>query len=184
MLDKTTQLMNKTFQKSSDNNLGGWMRDWELRQFGINYRGSSILIDERYTDPNEPVDPYRSGHDGSAHAGDRTPSAPGLILFEDGKTCCLYDLLDVKSHTVLVFARPGSSLVEEVQGVLSGYTQEVVKGVVIIPQGTSSQERCSLRSVTDSEGYAYKHYKVSQDEELVVVVRPDAVSQLCHVLSR
>ncbi|KAJ8093949.1 hypothetical protein PM082_009832 [Marasmius tenuissimus] len=173
MLDKTTQLMNKTFQRSSENNMGAWTRDWELKQFGINYRGSSFVVDERFTNPNEPVDPYRSGHDGSAHAGDRAPYAPGLVLSGDEKTCGLYDLFDIKSHTVLVFSRPGSPLVDEVQGALSGSDGELVRGVVIFPQGTDSSEVSSLRSLVDAEGYAYKHFKVSQDEELAVVVRPD-----------
>ncbi|KAL0064608.1 hypothetical protein AAF712_008433 [Marasmius tenuissimus] len=172
MLDKTTELMNKTFQKSSENNVG-WTHDWELKQFGINYRGSSLLVDERYTDSNGPFDPYRSGHDGSSRAGDRAPFAPSLIPSGGGKTCGLYDLLGIESHTVLVFSRPGTSLADEVQGTLSGYDRELVKSLAILPQGTSSSEVLSLQSFIDSEGYAYKHYKVSQDEELVVVVRPD-----------
>ncbi|KAK1219765.1 hypothetical protein PQX77_017505 [Marasmius sp. AFHP31] len=173
MLDKTTQLMTSAFQKSSENKMWGWMRNWELKQFGINYRGSALLVDERFTDPNEPVDPYRSGHDGSAHSGDRAPGAPGLITSGEGNTWNLYDILDIRSHTIFVFCQSKSPLVDEVQETLSGYEGEMVKVVVILPQGTDFSEVSSVPSFIDAEGYAYKHYKVSQYEGLVVVVRPD-----------
>ncbi|KAK1223901.1 hypothetical protein PQX77_013217 [Marasmius sp. AFHP31] len=178
MLEKTTRLMNERFQKASGNGTDGWTRrDTELGQFGVNYRGSSLLVDERYTDTDEPVDPYRSGLDGSAHAGDRAPSAPGLILSHSGETttCGLYDLFDMTSHAILVFSRPNSPLLDEVQQILSGYDRESLKGVVVFPQGTTgfSDSESSMKTVVDGEGYAYKHFKVPQQEELVAVIRPD-----------
>ena len=180
MLDKTTKLMHKTFQNASKSGSDGWTnRDQEFTQFGVNYRGSSLLVEERYTDADEPVDPYRSGFDGSAHAGDRAPCAPGLILSQPGEasTCRLYDLFDITSHTVLVFTRAGSSLAGEVQRILSGYDRALVKGVIISPQGTTgTMDSSFLQTVIDGDGYVYKHFKVPQDEELVVVVRPDGVS--------
>ncbi|KAJ8093956.1 hypothetical protein PM082_009839 [Marasmius tenuissimus] len=176
MLEKTTRLMHKTFQKASGNGTDGWTRrDTELAQFGVNYRGSSLLVDERYTDADEPVDPYRSGLDGSAHAGDRAPSAPGLILSRSAEatTCGLYDFFDMTSHAIVVFSRPDSPLVDEVQRILSGYGQDLLKGVVIFPQGTTGSSEFSMKTVVDGEGYAYKHFKVPPKEELVAVIRPD-----------
>ncbi|KAL0571625.1 hypothetical protein V5O48_010332 [Marasmius crinis-equi] len=179
MLDKTTNLMNKTFHKSTSGiGAGGWLRDWELKQFGINYRGGPLLVDERYRDLDEPVDPYRSGHDGTAHAGDRAPSAPGLVVPGEETRRCLYDLFDVVAHTILVFCRPTSSLHLEVAKVLSGYNGRLVKAVIIHPQDAAqtSLETKSVQMFIDTEGHAYKHYKVQKDEESVVVVRPDAAS--------
>ncbi|EEB91732.1 hypothetical protein MPER_09862, partial [Moniliophthora perniciosa FA553] len=74
MLKISTAFMHKTFNTADSRQ--GWVRGWELGQFGVNYRGSPVILDERYTDPDEPVDPYRSGDDKTAHVGDRASDAP------------------------------------------------------------------------------------------------------------
>ncbi|KAG7094401.1 hypothetical protein E1B28_008001 [Marasmius oreades] len=180
MLNKTTDIMRKTFTKSQDAvGWQGWVRGWEIRQLGINYRGSPILVDERYTDSDEPVDPYRSGLDETVHAGDRAPNAPGLVVPGKEGKIDLFDVLDVVSHTVIVFEpEPEPSLVsrlkEEVDGLVDSYPRGSVKSVVIYPQRAELLSLAKDGSVlVDGEGYAHEHYKVKQDEAIVVVVRPD-----------
>ncbi|KAF9254377.1 hypothetical protein L218DRAFT_1082358 [Marasmius fiardii PR-910] len=180
ILNKTTELMNTTFSKLQTKPGGwGWANESDIRQFGINYRRSSIVLDERYTDSNESVDPYRSGNDESVHAGDRAPNAPGLIGGDGLPKIDLFDFLDVKSHTIVVFeASSGSAMREKVEEVVSEslYPPGLVKVVTIYPKGTelpSLSSRKDALAFVDGEGHAMEFYKVKEGEEIVVVVRPD-----------
>ncbi|KAK7051548.1 hypothetical protein VNI00_004527 [Paramarasmius palmivorus] len=164
MLGKTTAYMHQTFS-NVENKGEGWKRDWTIRQFGINYRGSPIILDERYTDTTEPIDPYRSGDDKSAHAGDRAPEAPGLQL-ADGRVTSIFNFLDYVSHTVLIFGEGELTKVVEKLPLPSG----VVKSILVLPAGSPFS---SDNAVVDAEGFAHKHYKVKEGEKLVVVIRPD-----------
>ncbi|EEB92203.1 hypothetical protein MPER_09321, partial [Moniliophthora perniciosa FA553] len=60
-------------------------RDWDTRQFGINYRGSLLTLDTG---------------DPQAHlrAGDRAPEAPGLIIASTGQSKSLYRIVDLISQ--------------------------------------------------------------------------------------
>ncbi|KAK7051449.1 hypothetical protein VNI00_004423 [Paramarasmius palmivorus] len=168
MLNKTTDLMHKTFDTAIANN-EAWVRGWELRQFGVNYRGSPIIVDERYTDTSEPVDPYRSGHDGSAHAGDRASDAPGLVWNEKEKR--LFDLFSPSRHMVLVFSNE-----EGATKLLDSFVcpEGSVTSAVIYPQGTKSpKESDANHTLVDRDGHAYKHYKVKEGEAWIVIIRPD-----------
>ncbi|KAF9247925.1 hypothetical protein L218DRAFT_913728, partial [Marasmius fiardii PR-910] len=76
MLNKTTDLMNRTFRIPHGDKNGidtpDFARGFELRQLGVNYRGSSIVVDEKYPDiEKDSVDPYRGGLDGTTKAGYR-----------------------------------------------------------------------------------------------------------------
>ncbi len=74
MLDKTSELHAKTFTPGGGQ--AGWTRGFELRQLGVNYRGSPIVVDETPVKGEEAVDPYRSGDDGTVRGGDRAPTPP------------------------------------------------------------------------------------------------------------
>ncbi|KAI3607008.1 putative monooxygenase [Moniliophthora roreri] len=170
MLGKTTAYMHQTLSNVA-NKGEGWRRDWTVRQFGINYRGTSIVLDERQKDATGTVDNFRSGDDNATHAGDRAPEAPGLTLASSGQSVSLYDLLDVTSHTFIIF---GGHLA----GILDGmsYPHGTVKNVLVYPAGTRIAEATTTGTactVIDAEGYAYKHYKVVESEGLVVIIRPD-----------
>ncbi|KAK7051546.1 hypothetical protein VNI00_004525 [Paramarasmius palmivorus] len=168
ILGKTTAYMHQTF--SNMGNKGeGWKRDWTVKQFGINYRRSPIVMDERRTDVTEPVDPYRSGDDRSARAGDRAPDAPGLML-EDGQTKSLFDFFDVTSHTVIGF---GGAFIEASEKL--SCPSGLVKWISVLPAGTALASASSKghRAVVDVDGFAYKHYKVEEAELLAIVIRPD-----------
>ncbi|KAF8996467.1 FAD-binding monooxygenase, partial [Hymenopellis radicata] len=64
MLRLTTALLDRTIHPEEPGDLRGLTREFALRQFGVNYRKSPII---------EAYDPYRSGDNGEARAGDRAP---------------------------------------------------------------------------------------------------------------
>ncbi|KAK0489308.1 FAD binding domain-containing protein [Armillaria novae-zelandiae] len=169
MLDKTTDLLNKTFTAGAAS-AEGWRRGPELYQFGVNYRGSPIVIDEEGTP--ESVDPYRSGEGGPLCAGDRAPDAPGLVSVQGEKTH-LFDIFRTSYHTVLIF--PGPDLeVKAILDLVKSYPVGTVKSVVILDQNaTPTVDGFPADFVlTDGDGYARKHYN---DRNGIVVVRPDGI---------
>ncbi|PBK78586.1 hypothetical protein ARMSODRAFT_1011146 [Armillaria solidipes] len=129
MLHATTQLYTHTVAKEKpvdapekdtkeDEKASGWFR-WRntaLEMYGINYRYSQIILEERDTKPQDPEDILAhaySGYEGrgSLRAGDRAPEAPGLVG-KEGETTLL-KLFKPSVHTVLVFASERDVLVEE-----------------------------------------------------------------------
>ncbi|KAK0436890.1 FAD binding domain-containing protein [Armillaria borealis] len=169
MLDKTTELHNKTFTRGAASS-EGWRRGPELYQFGVNYRGSPIVIDEEGTP--ESVDPYRSGEGGALRAGDRAPDAPGLVSSQGEKTC-LFDIFRTSYHTVLIFACAGLE-VEGIPDLLKAYPAGTVKSVVILQQNAAPVVDGPPADfvLADGEGYARKHYN---DRDGIVIVRPDGI---------
>ncbi|KAL0064071.1 hypothetical protein AAF712_009037 [Marasmius tenuissimus] len=179
MLNFTTDLMRQAFSQSGTTL--GLMNDnkaFDMRQLGINYRASPIVLDEYLEgSPQESVDPYRDGHDLKARAGDRAPEAPGLVRVQKGEkiTVALYDLLDVTSHTVLIFGEPGSDT-QAVLDHVKSYPQGTVKCAVVLPQGSDVCQGSLGKEnifVLDQEGHAYKHYHALEEEQRIVAIRPD-----------
>lgn len=177
MLEKTTEIFNKTFKPASHDMMAdGWKRGYELRMFGVNYRKSPIVVDEKYTYTEEDmVDPYRSGDDGTVRAGDRAPEAPQLSqLSPTITTTSFFDIFGVSHHTVLVFAQSGEKT-EKIINRASKFPKDIVKTVLVLPQSfTTDVTSAADIVVVDSEGFAYKHYMI-EDEKLptFVIVRPD-----------
>ncbi|KAJ3901823.1 FAD binding domain-containing protein [Lentinula edodes] len=188
MLSKTTELFHKTFQPASPEKMAeGWRRGYELRMFGVNYRKSGIILDEKYSyGADEAVDPYRSGDDGTVRAGDRAPDAPKLSPVGQTNATTYTTFLDLYNpvyHTILVFADPGrnreaiETILETIRGLPS--SKDIIKTVVVLPQTSSSANDASTSSadmvLLDTEGYAYKHYDVAGDSQqpTVFIVRPD-----------
>ncbi|KAI3601151.1 putative monooxygenase [Moniliophthora roreri] len=173
MLEMTTILMHKAFAPAVDRD---WTRGVETRQLGITYRKSPILVDERYPGENETVDPYRSGSDGTVHAGDRAPEAPGLKRLGSGEKTSIFDVFDATSHTVLFFGNSISDVQESLEFVAK-YPNNIVKSVLVLPQGSelsSDSEKDLLDHVfVDGDGHAYENYRVRPGDVFTVVVRPD-----------
>ncbi|KAE9408813.1 FAD/NAD(P)-binding domain-containing protein [Gymnopus androsaceus JB14] len=158
MLNKTTALLNQTLLRPS--NAGGshlgWTRGFEIRMFGINYRGSPIVMDD-VQPPAEVLDPYKMSPD---EACERTPGLQEVLVFlqAHGRG---------KSETVrAVIIHPQSP---------SGF-----KSV----QEALGKELAGIDEVMDTEGHACRVYLravpefVSIFQEggegmVVVVVRPD-----------
>ncbi|KAK0455771.1 uncharacterized protein EV420DRAFT_1692579 [Desarmillaria tabescens] len=167
MLECTTELFNKTFKPAEDNHTG-WFRGYILRQFGVTYRGSPIVVDE--TNPgDEAVDPYRSGLDGRVQGGDRAPEAPGLVSADGGKVA-LFDRFGPAHHTVLVFSDDVKMHVDVLDR-LKSYSSALVKPIIILPRNSAVKAEGGM--LKDEEGYAFKHYNIEEGTSLVVVVRPD-----------
>ncbi|EEB89581.1 hypothetical protein MPER_12302 [Moniliophthora perniciosa FA553] len=154
MLEMTTTLMQQDLAQTG--NATRFQRGFETRQLGVTYRRSPILVDERYRDENETVDPYRSGLDGTAHAGDRAPEAPGLKHLDSGKK---------------------TSIFEESLEFVAKYPKNLVKSVLVSPQGSAlssiSDKILPDYVFIDGDGHAYKNYRVQPGDEFIVVVRPD-----------
>ncbi|KAL1744896.1 FAD binding domain-containing protein [Schizophyllum fasciatum] len=172
MLKKTTELLDKTmlsFKKSLTNTDAmdeAWARGGELQQFGVNYRGSSIVLDER--NPLEPgaiPSAYGSGA-GGLRAGDRAPCAP----VKGAGAKLLFDLFDYARHTVLMFtasANAARAVIEAAKALPAG----VAEVAVVVPKG-KALEVPEAKVLEDAEGHAYASYQAEQDPT-IVVVRPD-----------
>ncbi|KAK0188577.1 FAD binding domain-containing protein [Armillaria mellea] len=172
MLNKTSEILTKTFTDGgTGQTLVGWNRGYELRQFGVNYRNSSIVVDETPVEGDETVDPYRSGNDGTIRGGDRAPDAPGLVFVNDRthKTS-LFEIFGSSYHTVLVFSGDHTAVLDT----LKYYPAGIIKSAVILPQATTSIISADY-IVVDGDGYAYKHYNMVGKLTKIVVVRPDGM---------
>ncbi|ESK89627.1 putative monooxygenase [Moniliophthora roreri MCA 2997] len=174
MLEMTTILMRKFLTPAE--NTDRFERGFETSQLGITYRKSPIIIDERYPGENETVDPYRSGLDGTVHAGDRASEAPGLKHLDSGEKTSIFQMFDATSHTVLFFGNSISDVQESLEFVAK-YPNNVVKRVLVLPQGSelsSDSEKDLLdRVFVDGDGHAYENYRVRPGDVFTVVVRPD-----------
>ncbi|KAG7445101.1 uncharacterized protein BT62DRAFT_920845 [Guyanagaster necrorhizus] len=169
MLDKTSELHMKTFTPGGTQ--AGWARGYELRQFGINYRGSPIIVDETPVHGEEIFDPYRSGNDGTVRGGDRAPDAPGLTFVKDPtRKTSLFDIFGSSYHTVLFFSDDNIAVVEA----LKSYPTGAVKSVVILSQNPTGVISADY-VLADGDGYAYKHYNMAEKVTKVVIVRPDGM---------
>lgn len=176
MLQKSTLLFN-AIQKGLEE---GWRRSSDLLQLGVNYRWSSIVVDERTPKPKGPqeVNPYGDGADGSLRAGDRAPDATGLVPRDGGAPTALFDVFGPGHHTVLLFGLP----VEETERVLSLTKKTpagLIKTVAIAAQGASETKVTASGqpdiSAVDKDGHAFAGYQVPLDKPTIVVVRPDGV---------
>jgi hypothetical protein len=164
MLDKTTELMNKTFASGPVTN-ESFARGHELKQLGITYRGSPIII-EIQKNPEELVDPYRSGEDGKLWPGDRAPDA----------TIGLHDLFKVTRHTVLVFAQGMDSqkYIQEAQAFVKQWPAPA-EIAVIYPKGHTKPSVEAELILEDTDGSAFANYKVEEGRSQIAIVRPDGV---------
>lgn len=124
MLQKTTEIsegfVKAAYQQRTDPATGEWKRDGATKQFGVNYRGSGIVLDERNPLPDVTPSAY-----GVLRAGDRAPSAPVRCAADEGVQK-LFDVFSCRRNTVLVFSSG-----EEV-------ARRVVDAVRSLPEGLSN----------------------------------------------
>lgn len=176
MLKLTTELYNKTFT-----NLGGggmedeaWQRGGDLRMLGINYCGSSIVLEDHA--PLEGATAYSKSSGGLVQAAYRAPDASGLVSVggEEAPTT-LFSVFSVTAHTVLLFGGDETDRAR-VAEVVGRFPEEVVRTVQLLPKGqTAGDSATSALSLEDREGHAYAGYGVPLDRLTAVVVRPDGV---------
>ncbi|KAH7878759.1 FAD binding domain-containing protein [Lentinula edodes] len=191
----TTTTSTNSPDKKQPSGINNIVRGFELRMFGINYRGSSIVLDE-VAPPAEVLDPYKMSPEEPVRGGDRAPEAPDLkILHEnssDGITS-LFEIFDTTKHTALVFFKSPLAI-QEFSRALANYPNGTMRIVVIHPQGSTERvlidgkQEGDVVEVLDTKGHAYGSYlrgvdsnavvasegAVSQDTGgIVIVIRPD-----------
>lgn len=191
MLKQTTKVLSMAFKEGQEK---PWDKNSSLFQLGVNYRSSSIVLDERNTlqedqgteednfmddyEQND-VDSYggESSLDGDLHAGDRAPDAPALIdrtpssLFSTYYS--LFRIFGSSYHTVLIFSDLADPLpvVEHLQT----YPVGLIRSIIIIRPGRIvSNEATTLADfvLEDRRGHAYDAY-IGDKSCGVVIIRPD-----------
>lgn len=177
MLNKTTALLRQTFDRDSTNekNLGAWKRGRDLLQLGVNYRWSSIVIDEQSIE-DEPRDPYNPSSDGKLHAGDRAPDAPDLVdCSAADQSTSLFKIFTASSHTVLIFADTAEKS-SPILSALDCLPKGTIRSVIIrtAALSTDSDKETADFILEDRKGHAHDAYAFS-DDCFVAVVRPDGV---------
>lgn len=153
-----------------------------LKQLGINYRWSSIVLDERVLGKpkGEDMDPYGANSDDAPCAGDRAPNATGLVRVEgaslaDSQVTSLFDNLSPTRHTALIFGEDASHIASIVRG-LSVCPPSTVTSVAILPSGTVARAVDGVDvALQDRDGTAYDGYRMVKEKTFAVIVRPDGV---------
>ncbi|KAJ7592880.1 FAD binding domain-containing protein [Mycena floridula] len=179
MLEATSQLYTHMVakktevegDKADDSKASGWYR-WRndaLQMYGINYRWSDIVVEEKMVDGQDKDDMRArayEGYDDSLKAGDRAPEA-SFTDASDQKTS-LFELLKFEIHTILVFA--DTQTVEKVVRVIEGLPSGVAQVLAVFRDSTA--RIAGAVSVIDSEAHAHSLYGAAADNT-VVVIRPD-----------
>ncbi|EDR14078.1 uncharacterized protein LACBIDRAFT_305503 [Laccaria bicolor S238N-H82] len=183
MLKQTTKLLNGVVKSSKDD--GAWNRSGSTLQLGINYRWSSIILDEvKKTEPtaqdsvDERSDSYGVSVNDGLQAGDRAPDSPDLTRLRSDliakKSSLFRDVFGPSYHTVLIFAH----LVDAKASLqrVTGYPKDVLRTAVIVP----SQQAVPIDLpdhvnlvFEDSKGHAHEAYAGRKCG--IIVVRPDGV---------
>lgn len=157
-------------------------RGAHLKQLGINYRWSPIVVDERQpVDKQQTVDSLdvygRFGGE-TLRAGDRAPDAPDLVEVKQASSAStrLFDVFGSTHHTVLIFTSDASAT-RPVLEALQVLPPKAVRSAVIYPQSTSRSPPVAHADsvLRDGKGHAYKAYSCPTDGTTVVIVRPDGV---------
>ncbi|KAL1736163.1 FAD binding domain-containing protein [Schizophyllum commune] len=178
MLQKTTALFSKTlalFKQGAGAAADDAEKEWqrtrsEMEQFGVNYRGSEIVLDERNPLMNAVPSAYGSG-DGVLRAGDRAPSAPVRCAGDVGVQK-LFDVFGCEKHTLLVFTSKAGTVQTVVDAAKS--LPEGVAEVVVVALEGQVLEAVETKVLQDVDGQADSIYQVDH-EPTIVVVRPDGV---------
>ncbi|EED85350.1 hypothetical monooxygenase [Postia placenta Mad-698-R] len=186
MLKETTTLLHATRSAKVDGDVSqGWTRSHDLKMLGVNYRWSSIVLDERHlqqtSGKEKPlIDAYGTNTSDGLHAGDRAPDAPGLAVVETGnvgsETTTLFRIFSSTRHTVLIFSSD-SDQIAAVLGLAKKLPPRFVRTVVILPQDSAPLSAASGADIVciDQDGHGYTGYSAGTERAIVAVVRPDGV---------
>ncbi|KAJ6495427.1 FAD binding domain-containing protein [Mycena sanguinolenta] len=179
MLQATTALLNKL--TSGDSSLEAdrsrWDRGGPLLMLGVNYRWSSIVVDEQDEEnatEAAPRDPYGIRTRG-LKAGDRAPDAPELKDVRGGEAVRMFDVFDASRHTVLVFSSSTPERDAALLAQVSRYPQDLLRCVALVQSdflGTATKAFDMV--LEDTQGHAHANYNFEGGCE-IAVVRPDGV---------
>lgn len=173
MLNKTQLILKATFKDDvTDAKSIAWRRDGELKMLGINYRGSTIVVDTLHTaEVQTAVNPYRGGE--SLCAGDRAPQAPCLVD-RNGGVVSLFGIFGYSHHTLLIFSDVITDELKEFVAWTS--TRYTVKPVIILSKNTGTiEDECDALVLRDRDGHANAAYFSEEGyaDMALVAVRPD-----------
>ncbi|KAF8185714.1 FAD binding domain-containing protein [Pholiota molesta] len=184
MLQITEKILETTVAKSS--NQTGWDRSGHLNQLGVNYRWSSIVLDEE-RQLKGPEFAQTSTYDADPklglYAGDRAPDAPGLVEVgsqpnEAANETRLFDLFGPTHHTLLIFTNK-----IDFRSILAGldtYSADLVRIVVILEKGTVGAVQNDAKApmiLEDRDGHGHDIYMQADHDTTrgVYVIRPDGM---------
>ena len=175
MLNITDNLMKKTIHDS--NTEEGWDRSGSIDQLSVNYRGSSIVLDEEDEGlgcVGGTFAPYNTAPGGKLHAGDRAPDASGLVRVgpQESAPIRLFELLDPTKHTVLVFAERAKyrATVDS----LKSFAPGVIRTIVI----SNTHEGFAVDAdevYEDRDGHAKNAYLDLNGKCGILAIRPDGI---------
>ena len=178
MLNFTTKILKVSMDESTSEI--GWKRTGNINQLGVNYRGSSIVVDQSTgfnagPDARKLYSAYDVGVGGPLLAGDRAPDASELVKIDNEKSSestRLFKLLSPTRHTVLVFAKVAD--ISATLAVIAKYPKELVRPVVLLHAGTTDLIQDTACDVfEDRGGHVYHAYKGAEDK--TIIIRPDGV---------
>jgi len=148
---------------------------------GINYRWSSIVVDERQVDSRSvSIDELKKhayvGWDQRLNAGDRAPDAPGLVSSANHQGTSLFTMFHPAKHTVMIFPiSPDTTRVvlEAIENVCpTGSSQILLLLSGDDKAGDYRQLNVDFMFV-DRDGHAKKAYFKQSGDETFFIIRPD-----------
>ncbi|TFY58486.1 hypothetical protein EVJ58_g6385 [Rhodofomes roseus] len=171
---ETVRMTQDVFTKRGDAESikSAWQRGTHLKQFGINYRWSSIVFDERFQAidaqgaETAALNPYGTEGDSILRAGDRAPNATGLVRVgqdAQSQTTDLFSVFGPTHHTALIF---GGGCRRH-----TSHNQEPARADSVALNAANGGDAV----LHDGDGTAYAGYGMSEYQTYVVIVRPDGV---------
>jgi FAD binding domain len=177
MLGKTTDIFNKMLEKKGD--FSAILRNTDISQLGVSYRGSPIIGEDNIRDPTLKVSGYNLDARTAACPGDRAPEVPSLInATGEHKHETLFGILSPSHHSVLVFTKKyEESSALALSSVINQLPGNTVRSVLILPSESNVDELGKVYDEVfiDSGGHAHAGYGLPSDQSYFVVVRPDGV---------
>ena len=162
-----------------------FFRGRKLFQLDVNYRWSDVVFDERFENDRQAAAKNAYGSEGhDVRAGDRAPDAPELLCLHSKtslKPSRLFDIYSTIKHTALIFdGRAIKSGTNSLIQAVDALPAETFQKVYIFPSTFSRELDTDVRGkadyvVKDEQGYAFKHFGLSEKDASVVIVRPDAM---------
>ena len=198
MISETTKLLDRTLE----NNRTAWKKNDGLYQLGINYRWSSVVVDEReeaqgdnealedeyfkdydFGDPEDDETMVKLSYgregDGRLRAGDRAPDASSLLCRNSSpllrkQACQLFQIFGSGYHTVLVFEDWANT--REILHAATLYPKAILRSVVVVRSRAAIPPEAKAADIVveDKDGHAHDAYCQSSDYG-VYVVRPDGM---------
>ncbi|GJJ14506.1 hypothetical protein Clacol_008770 [Clathrus columnatus] len=160
-----------------------WRND-ALELYGVNYRYSSIVHEERTDtslwDAENVIAHAYSGYEGrdTLCAGDRAPDAPNLFDIRKNETKSLLDIFTPSKHAILVFTKL-SALDPHILETIQEYPADIVQSFIITKSagdhgGDIKVSPFQTDVLEDREGHAATSYRILQDDLTIFIVRPDS----------